>query len=327
MELNSLLSRTKECTELVSQKYPCRSELITKLFVQLNLGHEHPTSLPDSIYIFGDRGSGKSSVLSMLLRMLPHKIISIDCVECYTSKIIFETILNKLFDHKLEASKNYASYAKCENARDFIEALKNLRTDKSYVMFFDDAHRLRDMEAPVLSVLLRLRELTNLNICSVLASTLPFEKLYPIGSFPMPITIHWPNYSYSEIQSILLSKCELYRRMLIKHFVESGDMLEERKLLQRLSIINSLTIDFFENFFNLFLKTCYRTCRDLSELTLSSQYCFLKYCEPVLNDEINANDIRMLYKNITGTLKASVNTIYKRIDQNICLVIERSFFY
>lgn len=312
----NLQYRTKECIQLISQKYPCRSELITKLFVQHNLGYDVRTSLPASLYVFGSQGTGKSSVITMLLKMVPHKTVLIDCVECYTSKIIFETVLNELFDHKLKESTNYASYAKCDNARDFIEALKNLDTQKSYVIFFDDAQRLRDMDANVLSVFLRLRELTNLNVCCLFASILPFEKLYPVGSFPMPITLYWPNYSYSEIQTILLSKFELFKRMLIKHFVVAPNQTEIVSL-RRIDIINSLAIDFFDNFLNLFLKTFFRTCRDLNELTLSSRDCFLKYCEPVLTGSIEPNDIRMLYKNIASTLKSSVNTIYKRIDQNM----------
>lgn len=116
--------RTRECIEIVSCDYPARSELIRRLYVDLNLGREHPFALPAAVYIHGDHGTGKTAVLGALLDQLPHRSVTVDCVECFTPKILYETLLNELFEHRLSAATQFASYARCDNARDFVDALQ-----------------------------------------------------------------------------------------------------------------------------------------------------------------------------------------------------------
>lgn len=307
--------RTKECIEIVSCTYPCRSDIIRRLYVDLNLGSRgQHTALPPSIFIFGDHGTGKTAVLTEFMSQLHHKSLTIDCVECYTSKIIFETVLNQLFDHSLEPDDHYSSYKKCDNGRDFVDALNELSPDRSYVIRFDDAQRMRDVEANVLSIFLRLRELTSLNICCMFVSTLPFEKLFPVGSFPMPIIVHWPNYTQKEVLSILVGTYPAFSKRLYDHYVHSKSKKELTEKMRRADIIDGLERSFYENFFNLFLNTFFRTCRDLNELRIISQDCFIKYCEPIMESGVDVNDVRSLYKHIASTLKATVNTIYRRVD-------------
>lgn len=306
--------RATECIEIVSCEYICRSDIIRRLYVDLNLGQrEKRTALPASIYIYGDHGTGKTVVLTEFLKNIPHKSVTIDCVESYTPKIVYESVLNQLFNHSLEPNNNYASYKKCDNGRDFVDALNDLDADGSYVIRFDDAQRMRDMEANVLSIFLRLRECTTLNICCLFVSTLPFEKLFPVGSFPMPIIVHWPNYTQKEVLSILGCSYPVFSKRLYDHYVHSKQ-IDKAEKARRTDIIDGLERNFYENFFNLFLNTFFRTCRDLNELRLIGQDCFTKYCEPVMDGSVDVNDVRMLYKNISATLKAGVNTIYRRVD-------------
>lgn len=308
--------RAKECIEIVSCDYPCRADIIRRLYVDLNLGAREPqTALPPSIFIYGDHGTGKTAVLSEFLLQVPHKTVTIDCVECYTSKIIYETVLNQLFDHSLAPENNYSSYKKCDNARDFVDALNDLPASRSYVIRFDDAQRMRDMEANVLSIFLRLRECTALNLCCVFVSTLPLEKLFPVGSFPMPVVVHWPNYTQKEVLSILVGTYPAFSKRLYDHYVHSKKPAKElAEKNRRTDIIDGLERSFYENFFNLFLNTFYRTCRDLNELRIISQDCFTKYCAPIMESGVDPNDVRQLYKHIASTLKATVNTIYRRVD-------------
>lgn len=309
--------RTRECMEIVSCSYPCRAELIRRLFVDINLGREHPCALPASVYIYGDHGTGKTAVLTEFLAQLPHRIVTIDCVECFTPKIIYETILNELFEHRLTAATNFASYARCDNGRDFVDALHALPTNCGYVLRFDDAQRLREMDASCLAVLLRLRSLCRLNVCCLFVSTLPFEKLLPTGSYPLPVTMHWPNYTQREVLTILLGQYPLYSKRLHERYVYVGgrSTAGAAELARRADLIDGLERGFYENYLQLFLNIFHRTCRELNELRMVSLECFVKYCEPVLMSGVAASDVRVLYKNIAGTLRTATNTIYRRIDR------------
>lgn len=329
--MEAFLTAAKQCDANISKMFPCRSEIINQLFVGLNLGQCTATALPGSIFIYGDRGTGKTSIIRQLLRHLPqHRSAIIDCVECYTSKIIYETVVNELFDHQLTAENNYSSYARCENARDFVSAIGRLPASSSstaYIIVFDDAHRLRDLEANVLNVFLRLRETTQLNITCLFLATLPFEKLYPTGSFPMPICVHWPNYTQKETYRILISKFPQYKAALLQaHFVDEQATDDDQRRRRRTEIIDSLKIDFFENYLNLFLNTFFRTCRDLNELRLVSRDCFERYCAPVLEGQTDVNDVRALYKNVAAVLKTAVSTIYRKIDRNLVSRLQVFFF-
>lgn len=306
--------RAREYIEIVSCEYPCRSDILRRLYIDLSLG-SFDAALPASIFIYGDHGTGKTAVLTEFLFYLEHlKTVTIDCVECYTSRIIYETVLNQLFDHSLEPANNYASYRKCDNARDFLDALNELSEERTYVIRFDDAQRMRDMEANVLAIFLRLRECTRLNICCMFVSSLPLEKLFPVGSFPMPIVVHWPNYTQKEVLSILVGSYPAFSRRLYDHYVHSKPIAENVEKTRLADIIDGLERSFYENFFNLFLNTFFRTCRDLNELRIISQDCFTKYCEPIMVSNVDMNDVRSLYKHIASTLKATVNTIYRRVD-------------
>lgn len=323
--MNLLLSRSKDCQRSISIRFPCRDELITKLFVELNLGQQANIALPASIYVYGDKGTGKTSVISAFINHIPSIAIHIDCVECYTSKIIYETVLNQLFDHHLSAKNNYAPYAKCDSARDFVDALWELDTTVSYVIVLDDAQRLRDLEANVLTVFMRLRETTMLNVCCLFVASLPFEKLYPTGSFPMPYLVHWPNYTQQEIHKILLGKFDQYRNDLVATYIDGDHKINFQEGRRRDILINGLQIKFLDNFLNVILNALFRNCRDLKELRLVSRDCFKKYFEPVIKAGIECNNVAALYKHISGTLKEANKTIYMKIDQKSCLVsFERS---
>lgn len=48
-----------------------------------------------------------------------------------------------------------------------------------------------------------------------------------------------------------------------------------------------------------------------------SEQCFLKYCEPILLQDVSPTDVRTLYKNVASTLRAATNQIYRRIDRGL----------
>lgn len=164
--------------------------------------------------------------------------------------------------------------------------------------------------------MLRLRSLTRLNLCCLFVGTLPFEKLLPAGSFPLPITLHWPNYTQRDVLTILLASYPVYSKRLHERYVHTScGRLDAAERTRRADLIDGLERAFYENFLSLFLNTFFRTCRELNELRLVSLECFCKYCEPVLLDGVAASDVRVLYKCVAATLRAATNTIYRRVDR------------
>lgn len=308
-----------ELIDKVSIKYPCRKEIVGRLYNYF--GHSSSNAevvLPACVYLYGDIRTGKSVILAEFFKQLSTiKSVIIDCIECYTSKIIYETILNELFEHELSADKNYAPRARCENARDFLEVIKllPLENQQPIVIVFDNAERLRDVEANVLELFLRLQEMTSLNVCCLFVSIIPMEKLYPKESFLMPITLYWPKYSQNDILQILKSKFGYYKEVLLQRLTHNPKLNKE-EIAKRTALIHNLNINFFENYLNIFLSIFFRTCRDLKELMCISRDCFEKYCEPILDGTVEPNDARKLYTNILNTLKTVLVTIYKRIEHS-----------
>lgn len=284
--------RTRECIEIIACDYPCRADLIRRLYVDHNLGRAHPVALPAAIYVYGDHGTGKTAVLGALLGQLQqppvqHHCCTVDAVECFTPRHLYESCLAAL-PVPPPPSSSAASppetggpfgnlQRRCDSGRDFVDALRTLPADRAYVLRIDDAHRLRDLDAGVLAVLLRLRELSGRNVCCVLVGTLPFEKLLPVGSFPAPVLMHWRNYAQRDVLEILLANYPVYSKRLQERFVHAAaaattTTIEAAEKQRRADVIDGLERGFYESFLALFLSTFFRTCRDLNELRLVSNF-------------------------------------------------------
>ncbi|XP_034667006.1 origin recognition complex subunit 5-like [Drosophila subobscura] len=72
------------------------------------------------------------------------------------------------------------------------------------------------MDANVLPVLLRLQQLTSLNLCVILLSQLPFEKFYNKTGLTEVISLHFAQYNKAETQRILSSYFFQVRGQLLK---------------------------------------------------------------------------------------------------------------
>ncbi len=53
----------------------------------------------------------------------------VNCVECYTPRLMFEHILNHLSHTVPAPSNDFASYARCDNMTDFVRLLAQLLND------------------------------------------------------------------------------------------------------------------------------------------------------------------------------------------------------
>lgn len=282
--------------EELLNKVPCRENQLNTL---LDLFGEYDEPLPYSIFISGSMATGKTLCLTNVLDYLRFKYITIDCIECYSPKLIFETILDGLRDDDVDI--------KCDSLSDLTNYLVKFGYEKityePIIIIFDRAERLRAMDQTLMCTFLRLREFCNLNICTIFVTHLTYDNFFfKIGALE-PIQIFFPNYTRDELFKIIITN----HKTFIDQIINQHKIEEE--------VINELTEQqLFANFLNAFLSVFYRPCRDLIELRHMAQINFIKYCEPIIKEEIKASDVDRLWRHITPVLKSSLAHLYLRIS-------------
>lgn len=291
-----------KCVEKISEKFHCRQELITELYKTLTENEDWP----EAIYLHGISGTGKSVILKEFLTQIKCKYVFINCIECYSYNILFETILNELFGHKLCSDNNYNPYVKCSTMKSFLKEIAKLDKEESYVIVLEQAEKLRDMEYNILPIFLRLQEMTDLNICCVLVGMISWWKFLPKHGLTDVVSIHVSQYSKKELFEILMQEF-----CLIKEFIQN-EILEDKK---KIEVHKSLDLEFFNQYLTVLLQMFFPVCRDLNELKKIARDCFYKYCEPVLNGTISKNDSNKLWKNISETFLANLKSVYVRINE------------
>lgn len=276
-------------------KVPCREEQLNDLF---NLLGENGECLPSSIFISGSMATGKSLCVNTVLNYLNCKNVIIDCIECYSPKIMYESILGGLHEEM-----------KCETMMDLINNLNRLQDAESgyepVIIVFDRAERLRSMDHNIISAFLRLRELCNLNICTIFITHLVYENFYFKMGVREPIKLFFPNYNKEELFKIVFLQQKVFIRNLLNiNEVDDSIKYELEKP------------ELFANFLNAFLSVFYRPCRDLIELQYMACVNFSKYCEPIIKNEISATDLTKLWRHISPVLKANLELLYLRISDS-----------
>ncbi|XP_050671639.1 origin recognition complex subunit 5 [Leptidea sinapis] len=280
--------------EELFNKVPCRE---TQLHDLLDLLGELDEPLPCSLFISGSMATGKTLCVNSVVRYLDYKSVVIDCVECYSPKILFEEIASSL-ENDFEI--------KCDTLAELITKLNNFYEVvkfKPVLLILDRAERLRTMDHNIMSTFLRLREFCRLNICTVFITHLIFDNF----SFKMgvrePIKIHFPNYNKEELFKIIF----LRQKVFVDHVISDHEV--STKIKQELH-----KQELFANFLNAFLSVFYRPCRDLIELQHMAQINFVKYCEPIIANEIEASDLSKLWRHIAPILKSNLELLYLRVS-------------
>lgn len=284
--------------EELLNKVPCRENQLNDLF---DLLADCEESLPCSIFVSGSMATGKSFCVDSVLQYLGYKHVVIDCIECYTPKIMFESILAGLEDEEVDI--------RCESLLDLINSFNRLQSEKtSYepiVLVFDRAERLRSMDHSVMSAFLSIKEHCNLNICTIFVTHLVYENFYFKMGVREPIKLYFPNYNKEELFKIIF----LRQKNFIQHLFNNYEVDEDVKLeLEKPEL--------FANFLNAFLSVFYRPCRDLIELQHMARVNFVKYCEPIMSNEIGATDLTKLWRHISPILKTSLELLYLRISNS-----------
>lgn len=296
----------------IADDYPGRETYVKELN-QL-FGHRDHL-FPPSVFVCGASGTGKTSVLLKFFEHVSITYAYIDCIENYTSKVFYETVINSLHGHKLSSSNNFQNYAHCDSAEDFIDALAALDTKKSFAIVLKNFNRLHDMDVNVLPILMRLDTLAPaLNIsCLIIGSKSKKNHIAKLGLIPT-IDLHCEQYSKADLLKILLVQIEYMKQTMNNIIDESHASAEIKK--QQTNILQQLDDDFFVGYLNMFMDTFYSICRNAKELLYLSNANFPIYCRPVINGEIRSNDLRKLYKNMELPFKSAINSIYCRVEQN-----------
>lgn len=269
---------------------PCRSAQINQLY---NLFGHNGEASPDSVYISGGPGSGKSIVVTKVFEALHIKHAVINLIECYTSRILFESILNKLCP-----IGTADDFFKCDNMMDFIDNLKRHRDEicDLTVIIIDKAEKLRSMDFNLFHGLMKLRELTEGIAVSVLfLSEIVLQKFYSKSNTVEPLQIRFPQYNKDELLEILALDID-FARATTRPF--------------------DFDLDFYKNYLNVFLSVFYRNCRDLTELRYIARTNFPNYCQPIINNENTSKDAMALWRKIVPTLKLSLQNLYLRISNH-----------
>lgn len=297
--------------EEILEEYPGRDVYLKEL-LQL-FGHS-THCFPSSVYICGTSGTGKTAVLRRILEYHDITYIYIDCIEFYATKMFFEAIINGLRGHKLTTNNNFENYTNCDNAEDFIDALNEMDTDKSYAIILKNFDRLQHIESNILPIMMRFNMLVKaLNIsCILIGSQIQLNFIGKMGLMPT-INVHCEQYSKNDLLKILSKQIHNLHKIMME--IINDGKLDAAVQNQRLHILNELDDRFYTGYFNIFLETFYAICRNSKELVYLSNANFPIYCKPVIDGEICATDIRKLWKNMELPFKMAIKSIYCRIEQ------------
>lgn len=271
----------EDCVKELSKEIKCRDSLIGHLYTLLA---DEP--LFSNLFVHGHVATGKSFILTKVLDYLDYNTCIVNCLQLTSNKSMFEKIIIDLSLIELSTSNNYRLEQRCDDFVEFISRIKLIAQEnpKPIVIVLEKCEKLRDMDANVLPVLLKLGELTGSNVCTILSSDVAWEKFYPKLGMYEPIKVHFPQYSQDEMMEILV------------HLTQPSEYDE----------------DFYRSYLNLFLSIYFRFCRDLHELKYMAEKNFEKYIEPIQNGTIRKDDRSSLWRNISGTFKTNLEVIYLR---------------
>lgn len=265
--------------------------------------------LPACVYLFGQKSVGKTLCIQKFIHSHRDWLQSIvvRAEECYTSKILFETVINAFNNHEPSEENDYSPHSKTDLMEDFLLQLSLLDLESSYLIVIDSAEKLLDMELNILPVLMKLQEFTELNISCILISHIALENID--GNAIIKINV--PDYSKSELVEIFVSNYQDIQKKIIEgiHKCESAELKEKQ-----LSICERLDEVFYRNYLNIFLSFFFKACRDITELQSLASKCYPAYYAPVLSGEIQHNDVSNLWRNIQKVLTITLQTSHMRIE-------------
>jgi len=271
-----VVSTDNSTKEVLYEKCSRRQKQVNNI---LNAIGEREDFTCKSLFIYGNTACGKTFVVKNILETLQLAHSYINCIECFTTKLLFENILRSI-----TPSENRKP---CSTMMDFIRLIKQSEiienNNETFYIVLDKADRIRQMDAHLLPAFLRLSELTSLNICVIFITDIIFEKFMTTTGVLNPLKIHFGDYIKDDLQFLMLADTpEEYSR------------------------------DFYNEYCGIIISVFYMVCRDLNELRHLAIINFSKFVEPIQSGEITTTDMRKLWTKIVPHLKKALQTVYLR---------------
>lgn len=213
----------------------------------------------------------------------PH--VFVDCVECHSISLLFESILNQLSGIMPTSANNYRGYSSCTNASDFVRLCKDVMRrpmqEQMRYLVISRAERLKNWNSSVLTTLTRLSELTGANIFVILISRVSWHTFSIDSGLSDPFTVYFPNYSLDQVRSILALDCPSDEHVTL-----------------------------YKTFVNLLCSVFRLACSDLNEWRRQARDLFPKFIEPVLSGKVNETNSKRLWKNIEPHFQTAMNHLF-----------------
>lgn len=263
--------------EQFSSTLPCR-EKQWKLLTRILDGED----LPNQLFLYGHSGTGKTHVTTAVLNLLKIDYVRINCVEFDSVPLLASAISSKIS----HVYFNEDDPKKCTTLMDLVYVMQKVAQDpdnrsKPFVIVLERCERLKNMPSyalPVLPALLKLKELTGMNVCTIFISDIIWEKFYCKTWFIKPIKIFFPHYSPTELVEIIC--------------METPDGISK---------------NLYNSYVKISVQILYRFCHDLNELRfIVSQHL------PLAKQFDETNDIMQIFHCIAPRLKESISKLHLR---------------
>ncbi|KAI8647290.1 origin recognition complex subunit 5 [Parasitella parasitica] len=274
--------------EVLKQKFPGREKQIEQLDYATAANSGQSNYSPQSIFVYGPPSTGKTTLLTEFFK--PHGAY-VNCVECFTPRLLFEHSLDKLIQHKPTHANHYTTSRKIDNVQQFVKAIREQFKGKKVTKYLilDRAERIRDMAGTILPVLLRLSELTECNICVVFISNIVFEKFRVKGGSMEPYLIRFSEYTREDTLAIL---------QLDFTPTSIGDV----------ELNEVFYAGFLEVIYSIF---CYN-CKDINELRYFASLLFPVYIRPLVNGTVLPAEKAKLFKHAQPYFSEATEKLYLR---------------
>ncbi|OLL21967.1 Origin recognition complex subunit 5 [Neolecta irregularis DAH-3] len=234
------------------------------------------TLSPSNLIVHGPPNTGKSLVLKELLTLLERPAVWKSCLEFFTPRLLFDSIITEVARLVGSSSKLPAVDSLTVLQSSMAPLLKDI--GRNIALILDDADELltSNFTPTTLSSLLRLSELTEANLTVILVfRSFPFRQL---GSLCVP-SIHFPPYGKENIVRIL-KLCLAEESFDRSVYEDDADLLEE--------VWQAYLDVIVEGYSNLTWDLC-----DLRSLALRLWPLFL---EPAVEGRIEKSDWVRLYR-------------------------------
>ncbi|KAJ2160725.1 hypothetical protein GGF46_002026 [Coemansia sp. RSA 552] len=271
----------------LESRFPGRDEQIGELLSFLG---EPKDPSPPCIFVYGPTATGKTSIVRELFAEYDatgERYAIVNGVECFAPRLLFERVLNSWAGHRPSVDNRFANYARCDSLVDFVNNVRELLRDRQHETHYivvDQAERLRDRGPMLLSVLLRLSELANVNVTTVLISNVVWDKFRPRhDGAPDPVMVFFPGYTKQQMLGIIARDCP------------DGEPDK-----------------FFLTFVDAVYEVFHRNCVDLNELRHLVAMLYPKFVQPVYEKQATRSEFTRLFKLCQPYFQAASERLYLR---------------